>query len=231
MADIRQNPATLDNFDSYADGTILNAGTGGWYTNGDLGGGGGIGNLEVNDGIAETDGSIPRGLAVWGALVLDGNDQEVWAYAIGGGVSGISWRLALAQPSAAGVNGYSFTISRGTGGTTWFLARYDNFTEATAIIASGAGGATATNPGLMLIRRVGNDIEAWYGNGDPESWSNIYTATDATYTTNLQPYLWLANNTGGSLHGWDYFGGGPAVARRAQIYRWINAEQGEPVTT
>lgn len=228
MADIRQNPAVLDNFDSYANGTILNAGTGGWYTNGDLGGGGGIGYLEIDSGHAETP--VARGSALWGALVLDGNDQECWAYAIGGGASGISWRLALTEPSAAGANGYSFTITRGTGGTSWFLARYDNFTEATDIIASGAGGAVSLNPGLMLIRRVGNDIEAWYANNDPTNWSNIYTATDATYTTNLIPTLWLANNTGGSLHGWDYFGGGPAVARRAQIYRWIPAVQGQPFT-
>lgn len=234
MADIRQNPTVIDAFDYGASETYLSALNSNWT--------GGVSGLAAplwydvdQDGYARTHSPTDtRALSSWTPLVLDGDDQEVWAHEIGGTGSGKSWRLALTKDHTPGspgtVSGYSFTISVGTGGGSWFIRKYVN-SDVGTVIASGVGGPPTANPGWCLLRRSGNNIQAYRadsGGEDTDSWTQIYSVADTTFMTGLMPTLWLGDDAVQG-HGYDYFGGGPYVPTRAQIYRWLPGRQGEPI--
>lgn len=225
MADIRQNPNVLDpfNYGNVADylsnfNSNWSAGVSGlaaplWYRPTGASHGHATANYPTDR----------RGLSQWLPLQLDGDDQECWADEVGGSGSGKSWRLSLTKdPVFAGISGYSFTISVGTGGGSWVLRKYTADATGT-IIASGAGGAPTANPGYCLIRRVGNNIEAWRagsGGNDTDNWTNIYSVTDTSYMTGLYPTLWVADDAA-QHHGYNAFGGGPGEPH-TRIIRWVS---------
>jgi len=229
MADIRQNPTPLDEF-GVGNNIYLacsNFGTG-------------CPNWEQTDNgvwapLFQTGGIVicrkdpppppprdTRAASYWSPLVLDGDDQESWGAAIGGGGSGVYWRVQLTKdhsPPGAGltVDGYWFGLVVGTSGGTWNLGRYTNFGPAT--LASTAGPGTA-NANVLLIRRVGNDLQGWRSTDAGANWTMILSATDTTYMTDLQPGLSLADDAVQG-HGFDMFGGGPAEEFIPQFYRRV----------
>lgn len=219
MADIRQNPVPLDLF-NYGPTSFYLDGVGGWVGFPFGGLAGDLWYRAAGSGIAATNAPTDtRAFSYYSPLgALDGDDQEIWAFEVGGSGSGKSWRLALTKDWAfAKVSGYSFTISVGTGGGSWFIRKYTNDANGVTI-ANGIPGPPTAAPGYCLLRRVGNDIQAWYGAGDPDTWILVASATDTSYMTGLWPTLWLADNAL-QFHGYEMFGGGPNRYRRAQIYR------------
>lgn len=214
MADIRQNQTPLDAFDYGVGEDYLHNLNSNWQAHTAGGLAAGCYYDVDNSGYARCHSPTDtRALSRWLPLALDGDDQEVWAHEIGGSGSGKSWRLSLTKNDVfAGTYGYSFTVSVGTGGGSWFLRRYDGDATGT-VISSSPGGAPTATPGWMLLRRSGNKLQGWRANSggtDLANWTKIVESTsdDTTYMTGLYPTLWIADDAVQG-HGFDYFGGGP----------------------
>jgi hypothetical protein len=227
MADIRQNPVALDLFDYGNVLDYLTVFNSNWVSHVAGGLAAGLTYRPVGAGEGHATARYPtdrRAFSYWSPLLLDGDDQEVWARERGGTGSGKSWRLSLTKdPVFAGISGYSFTITVGTGGGSWFIRRYDADATGT-IIASGTPGAPTAEPRYCLLRRSGSFLQAFRagsGGTDTNNWTQIYNVFDETYMTGLYPTLWVADDAHQN-HGYDEFGGGPAAEeRRTRIIRWI----------
>lgn len=216
MADIRQSTDFLDDFQRANENPLSHGGdwgktdSGPWPT------------AMVLETLHATHASgIGTGNMSWIPLSLDGDDAEAWGIATGGNASGIAWGIGLFS-SIGGTNqaeGYRFREEVGSGGGATRLYRYLNGSPTT--IASSGSSPPTGDPGLLLIRRNGNDVEGWHSGDSGANWTLYVSATDTTYTTGLHPSIGVTDNSASQILGWSAFGGGPGPPNRPQIYRWI----------
>lgn len=173
----------------------------------------------ISPGVATHFPGQTEAASYWtGDAALDGDDQECWAFGIGGAASGIAFRLWLVKDvGTTSPDGYRASTVESSGTTSWSIVRYDNGTPTT--LASGTPGPTG-NPGYLLLRRNGGDIEWWHDTaGDGSNFVLLGSFTDSTYTTGLYPAIAIADLSSSQILGWTEFGGGPAQPFMPQIYR------------
>ena len=125
-------------------------------------------------------------------------DAEVYATfaSLGGG----QWYLYLhlQQVGGAGWDGYR---ARWTVSSASDSFRIEKVVDGVATTLANGGGIEAANGDTVLLRRLGNSLEFWWLR-PPGSWTQLLTATDATYQSGK---LGLGMNSIG--FGWDDFGG------------------------
>lgn len=157
------------------------------------------------------------GSSYWNVFTTDG-DMEVWGVGTGGGAPGIAWALDMVTQPGGGstADGYRFRMEQSTGGTASVLYRFTNagFTQLASSSGWGSGG-------MMLIRRVGNNIECWDSTDGGSTWTNDITVTDTTYMTGMYVGCGIRDNSGSQLLDWTSIGGGAPVTFVPQIYRRV----------
>ena len=208
MPEIRQSRVILDDFQR-ADENPLSHG-GDWLqvapSNPTV-----WGLMELENTHATHDDPLQFGFAYWNPLSLSGDDAECWAFALGGNASGTGWRVGLLRDvngASASVDGYLFSFNISTGGGSTLLRRYTNGTATD--IDTNASSPSTGNPGYLLIRRNGNDVEGWANTnaGDASSWTLYVSATDTSHTTDLHPAIGVSDNASQQTTYFDWFGGG-----------------------
>lgn len=215
MADIRQNPGFLDDFDR-ADENPLSGG-GNWAQTAS----GFWSELELENNQATLQGANTLSSSYWTPTSYSGDDCEVWGIAAGGGASGMAFRLGLYKDVGVGANldGYRYGFDIGASGGRHVIRELLNGAGSNLAVSADAGGTPTGNPGHLLFRRNGNDLEGWWSSDAGANWTLMVSATDTTYTTNLFLSLDLADNGGLQSVEWTAFGGGPAEEFFPQIYR------------
>jgi hypothetical protein len=143
----------------------------------------------------------------WTAQAFDGN-AEAWGYATGGGASGIAWAVGLLREvgNSGAADGYRFRIEVSTGGGTYTLRRFNDGVTPQQPLASQSGAPTG-NPGYLLIRRNGSNVEGWRS-ADGTTWTLAVSATDTAYTTGMHLTFGITDNSHSQILSWDSVGGG-----------------------
>lgn len=215
MADIRQNPTFLDDFDR-ADEAPLSGG-GNWAFLDSVW----SSPMELVSNEATHDGDFTFSFSYWTPEAWDGDEAEAWGFATGGGAGGLAWYIGI-QKDVGGsnaVDGYALGFLIFTGNNT-SLVLYEALNGSYVIRdqADDPGGPFDPNGDLyLLIRRNGNDVEGW-GSADGVTWTLGVSVTDTTYTTGLFAGIGCNDNGGFQSVEWRDFGGGPTEFI-PQIYR------------
>jgi hypothetical protein len=167
--------------------------------------------LKTDAATHQIPGSL--GDSYWNVATFDNFAAEAWGYAFAGGAEGLAWSLGLFQDvgGSGTVDGYRARIESAFSGVNFVLYKYTNAVR--TVIASGGSLGSSVNPGWLLVRRNGTDVEVWYGGNasisiPPTSWTLECSATDTTYTTGLSLSLGITDNSGSQLNDWLSFGGG-----------------------
>lgn len=214
MADIRQDTGIKDTFERADEDPLSGGGnwaqtdTASWY-------------LRLQNDTATSRAGIDIGNSYWTPDTYDGDEAECWGCCEGGGASGIRWGVGLFT-SVGGSNqqdGYLFSLANAAVGGYYDLHRMLNGALGT-LLANG-GDPPVANPGILLIRRNGNDVEGWLSEDNGATWTMHLSATDTTHMTGFSLGLRITDESGTSLLGFTCFGGG-GHTNRPQIYRWIS---------
>lgn len=219
MADIRQNPTFLDDFNRANESPLSGGGNWArldsvWSDDMDL-----VSN-QATHGAGKT-----FSFSYWTPESWNGSEAEAWGYATGGGANGMAWDIGIHSNvgGSNAVDGYMLTLAISAGNDTdlvLYEAANGVYTELTrdttpTYLPNGDG---ANGDYYLLIRRNGNDVEGW-GSADGVTWTLGVSATDTTYTTGLFAGIGCADNGGFQTVKWRDFGGGPAEEFIPQIYR------------
>jgi len=211
MADIRVT-SEIDNF-SRADENPLSAG--GNYaqvrTSGDF-----SQQLQnkSNDAWPQT-GAAHFSASYWTPESFTG-DMEMWGEVTGFTDNQNAWYLCFIKDvGTANIDGYICGWIDAVGDRIQ-IRRFDN---GSATLIKDVALSNLPNGGdLLLLRTVGNDLQAWQSVDAGANWSMDTSVTDSTYRTGLSLTLALFSSASNGPK-WAGWGGGQAVDFIPQIYR------------
>lgn len=152
--------------------------------------------------------------AWWNAATFDGN-HEVWA-PVQPGREHIQLYLCLADPGVNdGVDGYKLDYDFSSGDDTLRLYRMDN--EVDTQLGSDITQEIADGDALALYRKSPTTVAVGYRATGSETWSEIATAEDATYTSGYIGFAvdWESSTPSPGLY---EFGGGVEVLPDPNVF-------------
>lgn len=219
MADIRQNPGTLDDFNR-ADEDPLSGG--GNWARPDLS----TNPMVLFENAAARKGAATNCYSTWQpGDVMDGDAAESWGVMIGNETSGARWGVTIFRDlgGTSTADGYMFAVETSNTNDVYRIYRATNFSFTSIAITGDV--APEGGPVILLIRRNGDYVEGWSDEtGVGDSFSLRLQVTDTTHTTGFRPglhgYRQIGSDPG--FVSFDYFGAGPAVEFIPQFLRRPN---------
>ena len=177
-------------------------------------------NMKIDAGTLDgTEFPPVPALAYYAGREFYGQTVETWGIMAGDAAETDGWRFGMYTVDSllhTGLpNGYQCLPHNSIGAWTWTLRRYDNGNP--TAIDSGPEG-TMGNTDIVLMRRVGTNIEVWHWRPSTDVWVLRHDVADTTYT--IGPFYFIYGATGVET-GWQGIGGG--VKNRQHIYRWLRA--------
>lgn len=168
------------------------------------------GNDLPTSGSYRTDISLPAGdCEVWGIV---GRCDEV--------SETIGLLLHIHDPGTS-LDAYQMTVGDRVG-NDWLLHRYTN---GSATLLAQNGTVHPVQNDIILLRRVGNNIETWWydeSDGlpiqDPAAWTQIFNVNDTTHTQGTIGMVVATSDQEAYFRG---FGGGVPVEFTSQVMRYM----------
>lgn len=146
----------------------------------------------------------------WTPQSFDG-DCEVWGQKNDPGFSTIEFIRCGLLRDLGGTGAFDgYQLIGGYGGHGYWLRRYTNGGFVDLAAPTPGGGI----PAYIMLKRNGNDVEAWYSyTNAPGSWLLAVAVTDTTYMTGLHPAIGSTSNivSSAAMPAWLWVGGGIEV--------------------